>query len=260
MDREQTTSGPLPPDNLSKFPTLQRAREAYMDLFTSDNSLSEMSYNTRQIQLTKPILQLITGPGNIRKTDCGHILEFYSPSHDWAEISQFQQKKDIVGFHLAAGKSSKFDLNSFLGKGEYPVFREMDGMVADIYLLEPDKIDVKNIQKLVQFLYPPQRKFTDSTPLPDSILTRAGRKIGLNPTYEATWIDDRQTKLAVRIKNPGEEPEEFAWKILSTHPSGLTVVGRMADSSNTTTELVQKALEKEQKAFIGELAWDPVKN
>lgn len=133
----------------------------------------------------------------------------------------------------------------------------MDAQVANIHLLDPAMINVQDIRELVPFLHRPDTGITDSTPLPDSMISRAGRKIGLNPTYEAAWIDDRQTKLAVRITNPGETPQEFAWKILSDHPTGLTGVGRMADASNNTVHLLQKALEK-KPVVSGNLAWNPI--
>lgn len=71
MGEQDFPPGPLPPDNLSRFPVLQRAREAYIDLFTSDKPLREMNYNASQMQLVKPILRLVEGPGTIRKVGGG---------------------------------------------------------------------------------------------------------------------------------------------------------------------------------------------
>ncbi len=142
------------------------------------------------------------------------------------------------------------------GSDTSPVFKDSDA-VAYLYLLNPDVINPNDIKALVPIFHGEETGWTDSTPLPESMLTKLGRKAGLMSTYEAAWVDDRNTKLAVRIDNPDENPKLFIWRFLSDKPGGMNTFGRMADISNNTISLAEKALAKKQ-VVSGNLALKPI--
>ncbi len=60
-----------PPDNLSKYPDLQRARDLFIELLSSDRPLRNLGYNAKQTQVAKPILMLTQEEGQVKSVGGG---------------------------------------------------------------------------------------------------------------------------------------------------------------------------------------------
>jgi len=250
--------GTIPDDVLPQYSGLHQARGIYRELFASDQWLLDLGYNKRQIELARPVLQLIEMNPKTERTNPHRVsLNFEPPvrnpdNSEHLRISQIRKKPPT--FSLVAETRNNLKPNDFCADLNnprvYPVFEAEPMTVVEVVLVSSGTISPKNVREIARLLCITTNYVLEpEILLPSSALSDGAVHIGLIHTYNTAWVDSENTQLAVRINDPtlGYTPlSDMVWKILPTQINGFTVIGRMAETSHNTVNLAQRAFEKKK--------------
>jgi len=237
--------GSNPKDNLSMYPDLEAARESFVRLFENEKPLRDLGYNPSQIRVAKGPLLLIQDEGEITDYTSDPSLMFEGGGGSWANIIRDQRKGEIVGHHLVASLPiNRNALAELFGKDSSPVFERIE-KVVDIHSLDRSKVNIASIPELIALLYNEESGWVDGALMEENIITKLGRKVGITATFRAAWVDERNTKLAVEISNPGGEPShQGMWRLLTDQGQTHVPIGLMPDVNSNIESQVVKALEQ----------------